>query len=116
MLYLANAFSQRGKTMNKARAITLTSVILAAAMADASTWTWNGGDGEWFSDNWLKDGVEVTGNPGAAPADDIEIDGAVSVTYTPADMIKKDAIMLAGLTKDKVVFDLTSTPTLTYKK
>ena len=39
-----------------------------------------------------------------------------SVTYTPADMIKKDAIMLAGLTKDKVVFDLTSTPTLTYKK
>ena len=69
--------------MNKAIAITLTSVILAAAMADASTWTWKGGDGEWFSDNWLEDGVEVTGNPGAAPAGDIEIDGTCSVTYTP---------------------------------
>ncbi len=83
--------------MNKARAITLTSVILAAAMADASTWTWNGGDGEWFSDNWLKDGVEVTGNPGAAPADDIEIDGAVSVTYTPGnDWAPSGTVRISG--------------------
>ena len=85
----------------KTKRLTLLCVAFSAFAAHAGTYTWTGaaGDGLWFTAaNWNYEGAPAANSPGAAPADDVVIDGAgVAVTYAPGgDWVPTGSTTISG--------------------
>lgn len=83
--------------MNKLVLAALPLATASALLADTITWTWNGGDGEWFSANWLENGEISANNPGPTPSGNVLIDNGADVTYTPGgDWVPTGSTTISG--------------------
>ncbi len=80
------------------KAILFWTATLCAGVLSAGTYAWRGGDGPWFdAANWNYDGAPAAVSPGNAPADDVVIDGPVTVTYVPGgDWLPTGATTISG--------------------